>query len=478
MSSPGITITERDGAIGVLPNGKRLYACVGISSKGPLNTPAAYARTQDVIATFGEGPNVEAACLYIDTYSRPCVVVRTGSGVVGTVSAVDSVKAGTSVVTVAASPTPKDDLEIVLTIIKGGTRGTPGVTYTVSLDAGRTPGPETALGAGTSIAIADAGITLELAAGTFVTGDTHAVSTTAPNYTADELATALEALKLTAINWEIVNATGPAEATRIVKLNDKLVSMAAAGKYCVFLTSARIPAIEETEAEYLEDLSEALTGSTKYGAVCAGGCKTISAISGRVQRRPISFAVGALQASVDEHINIADTNLGELPGVVIRDANGNPDEHDEIINPGLDDARFLTLRTQDGAGVYVNRPRLFSAAGSDFRTIPDRRVINLAHVALRSYFKRRLNTRILVNETTGFILEREAREIELGAIAAMRSLLMAAPKASGVNFKLSRTDNILATSTLTGQGFVIPLGNVEFIDLEVSYFNPVNAIAA
>lgn len=481
MSSPSVTIIERDGAIGVLPSGQRPYACIGVSSSGPLNTPAAYARTQDVRELFGKGPNVEAACLYIDTYSRPCVVVRTGNTTPGAVSAVDSVALGTSAVTVAVSPAPApvDDLEVVLTFVKAGTQGTAGATYQISYDGGRTPGPETALGVATSIAVADAGFTFELSAGTFAAGDTHSVKTTAPNFTSGELDAALDALKNSAINWECVHPAGPIDATAATHLDQKVGGMAAAGKYCYYVASVRMPDADETEAEYLDDLSTAFAGfNSKYGALCAGAAKTVSAVSGRTYRRPISFAVAAMQASVSEEINIADQNLGSIPGVMIRDNNGNPDEHDEIINPGLDDARFLTLRTWDGTGVYVNRARLFSAPGSDFQIIPDRRVINLAHTSLRSYFKRRLNTPILVNPETGYILEREAREIELGAIAAMRALLMAKPKASGVDFELSRTDNLLATKTLTGQGFVIPLGYAEFIELEVGFFNPVNAIAA
>ncbi len=196
-------------------------------------------------------------------------------------------------------------------------------------------------------------------------------------------------------------------------------------------------------------------------------------MSGRQYRRPTSFQAAALEASVSEEINIAAINVGRLPSTSIRDLNGNPLHHDESINPGLDDSRFTVFRTFDGVqGVYVNLARLFSAAGSDFDLHTKRRVLNLANEALRLYFLRRLNEPILVDQETGFILEQEAREIEAGARAIMRSRLRVKPKASGIEFALSRTDNILSTKTLTGTARVIPLSYPEQIEIEVGFLNP------
>lgn len=477
MSQPSVNITERDGALGVLPAGQRLYAVAGVATSGPLNTPATFARTQDLIAMFTGGPGVEAACLYIDTYSKPVVFTRTGNTTAGDVSDVDTVGTGSSVVTVTGDPL--DDMEVVLSFEHGGTRGTAGATYRISLDAGRTPGPVTALGTATSIAVAEAGITFELAAGNFIAGDTHSVVLKAPCFNASELDAALDALKNSAVDWELFHPAGPLDATLINShIEVKFAALFAAGKYCYWMGSPRMPTVGETEAAYLTAMAGFSAVNTKYGALCGAAAKTGSGVSGRTYRRPTSFALAALQASVSEEVDTADDAVGQVPGVTIRDPNGNPDEHDESINPGLDDARFMTLRTWDGKGVYVNRPRLFSAPGSDFQIIPNRRVLNLAHIALRAYFRRRLNSPVLVNGTTGLILEKEALEIEAGAKAAMRALLLAKPKASAIDFVLSRTDNLLSTKTLTGQGFVIPLAYPEFIDLDVSLFNPVQVQVA
>lgn len=473
MTQPSVTITELDGALGVLPpSAGRLFAVIGGASSGPVNTPATYARVRDLVATFGDGPGVEAAAAYIDRWARPVVFVRTAIVDDGGNGSVTHTGTGTSVGTVDAASAPLDDYEVVVHFVVGGTRGTAGAVYTVSLDGGRNFGPNVALGTGTSISAG--GIILNLAAGTFVAGDQYAVRATAPAATGSEIGTALQALANSAVNWEQVLIAHPIDTTIFDAIETKFTAMVGAGKYRSWIGSVRIPNAGESEATYLSALTTAWAAKASVrGSLCAGACKMISGVSGRAYRRPVSFAFGALQGGVSEEVDVADVNIGNLTGVSIRDANGNADEHDESLNPGLDDVRFVTLRTWDGvAGVYVNRPRIFSAEGSDFDIVPNRRVLNLAHGALRLYFIRRLSSPVRVSKTTGFILEVEALEIEAGARAAMASVLLAKPKASDVSFALSRTDNILSTKTLTGDARVVPLAYPEAVDLEVGFYNP------
>ena len=87
MTQPAVTIVEQDGALGILPpTSGRLLALCGVSSSGTANAPATYARTKDVIAAFGSGPLVEAACFYINATGKPVILIRTGNTVAGTVT--------------------------------------------------------------------------------------------------------------------------------------------------------------------------------------------------------------------------------------------------------------------------------------------------------------------------------------------------------------------------------------------------------
>lgn len=479
MSQPAVQITELDGALGVLPpSAGKLYAVVGPSSGGPLNAPATYARVKDLIATFGVGPLVEAAAHYIERYGRPVLVVRTATTTAGAASAVAEGGTGTSVVTLTGTPT--DDAEILFQALTGGTVGTAGITFRWSVDGGRTWSPTTALGTANSFPIPGSGVALAFAAGTVVAGDTASATTTAPAPNATDLGAAFDALAASAASWDLVHVAAPIDGALFDALELRLSALFSSGKERAWIGNARIPTPGETEAAYLTALTAAFGArASVFGDLCAGACKLTSSVTGRKVRRPASFAIAAREASLAEHINSADINLGPLVGVSIRDVNGNPDEHDESVNPGLDDARFTVLRTWEGlGGVYINRPRLFSPAGSDFQLLPHRRVINLAHAALRSYFQRRLNRPVRVSRATGYILEDEAVEIEAGARAVLRAVLLAAPKASDILFTLSRTDNLLSTRTLTGDARVIPLGYPEWVNLSIGFYNPALALQA
>jgi hypothetical protein len=382
---------------------------------------------------------------------------------------------GTATPSIDEATHPNDDYEVFIEFVAGGTRGTAGITYRWSLDGGRTKSPITALGTATSIIIpGSGGVKVDFAAGTIIAGATIAFPTVAPRWNNTELGDALTALRASVSRWELAEIVGPIDGDAFDLLEQRFAAMYTAGKPKAWIGNTRMPVGDETEGNYKTSLDGVFASRAgTYGMLCAGACKLTSAVSGRKYRRPISHAVASFEASVTQEINTADIDLGSLPGVSISTANGNPDEHDESVNPGLDDSRFTVLRThEDVQGVYINRPRIFSADGSDFYLLPHRRVFNLATIALRVYFVRRLNKPILVDEETGYILEEEALEIEAGATRAMESVLLAKPKASAVSFSLSRTDNLLSTKTLTGDARVVPLAYPETISITLGFENP------
>lgn len=485
MTQPAVVITELDGALGVLPPSEgALFAVVGVSSGGTQNAPATYAKVKDLVAAYGSGPAIEAAAHYIERYGRPVVFVRTGQTTAGSATAIDVTGVtGTSVISRDVAVVPIDDYEFRFKVVAGGTIGVAGITFQWSLDDGRTWSPITALGtANTWTAPADTnptgsaapGIKINFAAGTLVAGDVAKFRTIAPIYNSAELGTALDALGASILTWELVHIVGSLDATLFDQAELKISGLVSSGKYHGYIGNTRMPNIAESESAYKTALDAIFAAkATTRGEICAGAAKVTSSVSGRKYKRHIAHVIAAREASVSQEVNIADVNLGSLVGVSIRDSNGNIDEHDESSNPGLDDSRFTVLRTWDGLpGVYVNRPRVMSAAGSDFQLMAHRRVLDLTHAALRQYFLRRLNKPVRVNAATGFILEEDALEIESGARVAMESLLLQKPKASGVQFALSRTDNILSTKTLTGTARVVPLAYPETINLDVGFVNP------
>jgi hypothetical protein len=477
MSTPDVLITQLDGALGILPPsaGKMLALC-GCSSSGTVATPAAYARISDVQAAFGSGPMVEAAAYAIERYGKPVILCRATSSTAGTQGTIDVTGVvGTSVVSNGGSPAADDDYEVKVVITTGGTRGTAGIVYKYSLDGGRTYSQLTALGTDLTITIPNSGgVNFALAAGTLLAGDTWGERTTAPAPDATALGVGLDALRASNLSWEFVYIATPITAALLSTIDAKLSSMSSIGRYRWALGNTRVPNIGESESSYKTALDTIFSSlSQKSTSLWAGGTKTLSSISYRQYKRPLALSIAALQANVSEEINIAAIDEGPLPGVSIRDANGNPDEHDESINPGLDDSRFGTARTWNGVeGVYPTWPRIFAPTGSDFQIIPYRRVMNLFCETVRDYMLHRVAKPIRVDKVTGFILEADALEIESGVLARLRTVLLQKPKASDVQFVLSRTDNLLSTMTLTGDGRLVPLAYPKFISITLGFNNP------
>lgn len=472
MSVPAVVITEVDGQIGALPDGQKILAMVGVCDSGTVNAPAALARKTDVLSAFVGGPLVEEACYYIEITKLPVLLVKANATTPGTFDAVDSTgKTGTSVVT--ATGAPNNDYDFQLLVVAGGTIGVSGITFQLSYDSGRNFGPVTALGTANTYAIPGAGSAgFAFAVGTLVANDIVRVRAHAPTWNSTDLGSALDALKATILQWETADIVGPIDGTAFDAIETKFAGMPEKD----WIGNSRMPNAGETEAAYKTALDGIFgTRATVVGGVCAGAAKVTSGVTFRQYRAPARVVVATRLSSVSEEIDIAEVDLGSLPGVSIRTNAGNPDPdcHDESVNPGLDDSRFITLRSIDGIpGVYVNNPRLLSANGSDFEFFQHRRVIILAKIALRIYFMRRLSKALLVDKTTGFILETEALEIEAGAKSVLRSELLAKPKVSAISVELSRVDNLLSTKKLTGQGRITPLAYPKEIDFSIGFFNP------
>jgi hypothetical protein len=488
MTTPAITITEVDGALGISPSGgPKPLAVIGATDSGTADTAAPYGSTTALIAGAGGGPAVEAAAFHIETKNRPVVLVPTAKGVAGSFpggTTVTSTGTGTSVVTMAATPLPTDDFEMVVKVATGGTVGTAGIELQISYDGGRNYGGKIALGTATSYVIPNAG-EMEFAAGTMVAGDTHSYWTKAPQWTSAELTLAFAGLKAYGGDYGIIEIVGDVDATALSAIATALNSLDAVGQHHTVVCHLRMPESGETDATYATAMDAIVSGFADTRICVYGGACEITTspdLGGWRYRRPPSFECASVEANSTEEVNIADPNLGPLTASIL-DTNGNPKYHDERLDASLDSLRIACLRTFVGLpGVYVNRPILISASGSDFELVPHRRVMDLAKQIASVYLTRRLNSAILVNKSTGYILEQDAIEIEAGLNAQLRGALEAKPKASGGGYanggyvQVSRTDNLLSTKTMTVRIRIVPLAYPEAITVEIGFYNPALAV--
>lgn len=485
MAIPQVIHQELDGQLGALPLGSKILAIVAPSVGGTVNLPAAYGKTTGVVAAYTRGPLVKRACRWIATYNQPALLCKTGASVAGTNGTIDVTGVtGTSIVTNGATA-PDDAYELGFIIRTGGTIGAAGITYQTTRDGFRTLDPVTALGTATAITIPNTGgCTFALAAGTLVTGDTAKRVTTAPNFNASELGAALTALKQSAIKWDVVLIGGDIDAAAFDAIETVFASMPDR----TWVGGTRIPTVGESEATYLSALTTIFSAkATKNGVLCFGAAKITDGLDFNQYRQSTAVHIGMQIASLSEEIDPAWLVLGPAKGVDIRSAAGNPDEHDELVNPGADDARFSTLRTWEGReGVFITNARIFSSTGSDFEFVQHRRVFGILRRTLQAYFELRLSQPVDIDPKTGFILEEEALEIEAGADAACRGALLAKPKCAGGGLegkktrfvKISREDNLLSTKTMTVSAGLIPFSYPKRIEITESFRNPALQLAA
>jgi hypothetical protein len=420
---------------------------------------------------------VELASYLIAKSGKACVVVRSGTTTAGTAGTIDhSGVIGTSHPTVSGAAV--DEYEIYVVIVTGGTIASAGITYQWSLDAGRTLSPVTALGTATSIVIGSTGVTLSFAGGTLLAGDVITTRTTPPLESTGDLTTSLAAVQASSLTWDYVVPASVVTAAQFAALDTWMGTLWALGKHRKFIANARGPAVSESEAVYLAAFDAEFGASTSlYGALCFGYARTLSAVSAYQLRRPVAWPVAARAAKLarPSRDDMSAPMLGPLPSdVQLTSATGNPSEHDEAVYPGADAARALTLRTLEGyQGVYVTRPRIFAPTGSDFVWWQYRSVINRVADAVRRELTRRLRAPVRVNRTTGYILEQDAIDIELGVNAAVDAEVGAGPDVSSHSFVLSRADNLLSTSTLNGSERVVPLAYPDQIGVTLGFVNPV-----
>jgi len=476
---PAVSLTQLDGGLGIQsPLSGDLPAVIGCSTTGTAATPGTYTRIADLKTAFGAGPLVEAAAMLIEQTGKPVVCCKAATVTDGAQSdLVVTGKTGLSVVTLTAGVKPIDEYDVRILIVNGGTVGSAGITYRWSLDGGRTYSPIAALGTATTIAITDGtqvtGVSFDLTAATLVTGDYWTCRTSAPQSDATTLLAATTALTNSTLDWDFALLTDNATATNVAALHVWMGALFTAGKDRAFLAGFRRPTLAETEATYLTAWGSAFGSvSTTYGAVGYGYAKTRSSVSGRVYKRSPAWsaAVRAVQLYLGQ--DMAEVALGPLAGVTLSDANGNPDDHDEYINPGGDTARGLTLRTIPGyAGAYICNPRMLHPTGSDFQYWQFRTVMNKACEIVRQTLSGRLSKAIRLN-AAGTILESEARDIEALVNAKLKAALLSQPSCSSVTFVLNRDDVVLSTQTLTGDVRIVPLAYPKQINVILAFNNP------
>lgn len=189
-----------------------VFGCVATNDD---TTPRQYSSAKALLDFHGYSQGAAYAALHIDATKKPILFIGLPIATVGALGHQDSsAMTGTSRITVAAdSDGYLEEVDAVLTVTTGGTIGTTGIVFTLSMDGGRTD-KTIRLGTASSYTVPYLGIVISFGSGTLVADDVFRFRVSAPMWDSTGLAaarTALAAQQKLSRSWviaeEITNST-------------------------------------------------------------------------------------------------------------------------------------------------------------------------------------------------------------------------------------------------------------------------------
>lgn len=467
MPIPGVTLSIQDPGLGLVDPATTVPLFYGYSSLGTNNALKTYSSVNDLVAGQGQGAAVEDAATVLAEVGGPIRFMKAATTVSGANSAVTPSGAGP---TVSVAGTPNDNYEVTITIKAGGALGVG--TFTYSLDNTRTPSETLTIPSGGTFVLANTGLTLTFASGTYVALDTYTFTSTAPMWNSTDLAAAFTALQADPTEWDFFvgcgrHATGAAAATIAAALETQLNTMANTYfRPCRGMMDAGDEATSAIITAFASTTGKRILLS--YRSMVRNSAKPYAGWAVPKRRVLGAFAERATKL-------LPSTDLGRVASGPINGVFSI--EHNEAVTEVMDAQRFATLRTIPGyqQQFFITRGRLKCPAGSDFQ---DWQLGRLMDIACRVVYQQEvlmLNSGFRTNPN-GTIDDRDASRWETRIIAALRQTLMqplneegVPGHVSGVFYHIDRDAVILSTSTIISEVAIQPLAYGRFISTKIGF---------
>lgn len=484
MSATPITfsVTNNTGASLPITNSTCLF---GISSSGTAATPTNVGSIQALTSTFGQGPLVDAAALYLQITNQPVYVCRVTQSTAGAMGSVTTTRIGTSTGTVVNnSSVPLNAFSVIIVITTTGTVAATSFQYKYSTDGGNNYSAITQ-GAG-AVTLGTTGIILTLAdnAGPtcFEAGDIFSFTTTAAAYNTSNLTTAINAL-IASPNISV--RRGHCVGTNGASFHATLISLATtafnAYKYLRFIEeSDDLGAGPESVTAWQAGVNTDFLTQSNRTCVIAGYQQTLlqTQQDGVNQQRnvPIAWSVGPVIAAGD-----VSQDPGRAPSI----QGPLPDTAVDSTYPIRQDGRLYT--GFEGMGItygqsYVGLQGLYCAGGFTrianstdvYYRLARCQVLDLACEITYSAMLAYPNVALTAN-ANGTISESAAQAIEqdlnnkLSAALVNVSPQRVSPTPSGSYAVVDRSNNIVTTSQLRVTITLIPLGYVSSVSVTIGY---------
>lgn len=477
-----ITLNDTAGASVTVPLSS-VQLIIGTSSSGTAQQVVSTRSQSTISTTFGSGQLVEYGSLCVNA-GGTAILIKTPPTNKGVATAVTFTGTGTSVITVTLDATNGsfDDYLVKFLVITGGTRGVVGITFQISLDAGRTFSTTIALGTATTYTIAGTGITLNFAAGTLVAADFAQFSTTAPVWGDSDVQTALTGTFFGSIfasqgvgSTVILGKAAGADATAFEGYLDTLFSNFTYMRAHIAARDAAIPTAwggaGETESTWISSISTDYSAVSARRIIASAGHYNItsgapSPIAGVPRyRRSLQWAQALRELQIPPQRHSGRVRDGTLQSIVVSPTTDPLDGfiyHDERLNPGLDAARFCSAWTRIGQpqGFFVKNPNLMAPAGSFFTILPLGNVMDIACSIVTQIGSQFINDDVRTN-LNGTLYVNDALAIQNAIQNALYQNMTAVGMISASQVVVDQTTNIQTTRqvnitvTITSRGYVL-----------------------
>lgn len=436
----------------------------------------------------------------------------------GTVEFEGVIQTGTGTSEVTVTGTPVDDYNVLVRPVTTGTIGTEGITFQISLDAGRTFGPIIALGTASTYAIpldesTNTGLTLNFSAGTIGTGFEARFSTTAPQPDATGIAAALTALQespyaqtgwgsmhiVGVVNGTLASAIG-ISGTKPLDGSVGGTSLAAGYIFTRAIVGARDAFLPqawggpgETETAWTAAvLADFASVSARRVGAAAGHYNMPSAFPTTVAgtpryRRPLSWAHAAREVANPPQRHAGRVKDGALSQIVVDPVNDPSDGfiyRDERINVGFDNlypggaGRFTAARTRVGLGstpgFYITNPRLLAPLGSDFQLFPQGTVMDRACDIAHQVAQQEVNDD-LQTKPNGTLRDSDAKRIRNAILTAYAAQMIGVKMITGAQVDVDQTQNIQVTKTVVITITILGVAYVLQVDVSLAFANQLAA---
>lgn len=472
MTLPNAGVTIEDGGLGAIPSQESdLVIVLGCSSSGTaLVVSQQYSRAANLQADYGDGPGVEDGAFLLDA-GIPVVFIKLPSNTPGTFGSVTHSGTGGSVLTLTGS-VPYDDNEVIVEWLQDGTIGTDTPRFQYSLDGGISQSDAVRMGTPGTYTIPHTNIALTFSASTVKTGDTYSFSTTGPRWANSDITTALANLAAkNQLLWRLIHLVGPTNETSAAVVDQAMQSMSAAFRYTRTICDS-VGFGNQTESQWMTTLeNDFATFSSIDGRVLvgAGPTRIASSFPGSWRRiRSVAWLAvrRAMQLTIHADISII------VPLEGINDVTGHTVVyHDEEVLGGLDDARFITIRSIAGrVGYFIGNPNAMAPVGSDFTLLQLGLVADLGCATIRQYFLTALNTPVRLEIGTPHILEKDRQTLQQGGQRAMFDALVSKGHCTATQTVVAADDDLtVPPRVLTVDEFIQPLGYIKGINIRFQF---------